>query len=109
MIFVDSTSLDEEYALDCARWILGLLCPWLAETIQRPYKRSELKRGFQLELKDLKNQVDRSCCAGIALEELSTRRYSMGAKDDGNRSSGKQTYTNSRVGLGLKMVSARPV
>ena len=38
-------------------WMLGLLSPWLADTIQRPYKRSEVKRGIHLELKDLRTKL----------------------------------------------------
>jgi hypothetical protein len=38
-------------------WMLGLVSPWFAEVIQRPYKRSQVKRGVFVELRDLRAKL----------------------------------------------------
>lgn len=38
-------------------WTLGLLSPWLAEIIQRPYRRRQIKRGISIELRGLRAKL----------------------------------------------------
>ncbi len=38
-------------------WLLGLFTPWLAEIIQRPYRRSQVKRAIFVELRDLRAKL----------------------------------------------------
>jgi hypothetical protein len=38
-------------------WSLGLLSPWLADVIQRPYRRSQIKRSIFIELRELRAKV----------------------------------------------------
>lgn len=38
-------------------WLLGLVSPWVTEIIQRPYRRSQIKLGMFVELRDLRAKL----------------------------------------------------
>jgi hypothetical protein len=38
-------------------WLLGLFGPWLADLIQKPYRRAQIKRSLFIELKRLRVQI----------------------------------------------------